>query len=203
MTREERHTLLSLLKVLANESRLKLLGLLSNREYSVEELATLLTLKAPTVSHHLARLREASLVQMRAEGNTHLYQLDSQALEHINRDFFRREQVASLADDLDTGGWERKVLATFVKGERLVSIPARRKKRQVILRWLAGKFDPGVSYTEPEVNAIIKRHHPPDWATLRRELLADKLMQRVAGRDWRRTLAFPNRSASASDLVPE
>ncbi|GCE21437.1 ArsR/SmtB family transcription factor [Dictyobacter kobayashii] len=46
------------LKLLADRNRLKLLGLLANREQSVEELAAQLQLKAPTVSHHLARLKK-------------------------------------------------------------------------------------------------------------------------------------------------
>lgn len=64
--------MLRALKALADASRLKILGLLASRECSVEELATLLDLKAPTVSHHLARLRDAELVSMRGQGNSHL-----------------------------------------------------------------------------------------------------------------------------------
>ncbi|NEP18512.1 MAG: winged helix-turn-helix transcriptional regulator, partial [Leptolyngbya sp. SIO4C1] len=43
-------TLLAFFKALANESRLKLVGLLAQREHSVEEMAALLQLKEPTVS---------------------------------------------------------------------------------------------------------------------------------------------------------
>ena len=48
-------TLLRFFKCLANENRLKLLGLLADQERSVEELSALLDLKEPTVSHHLAK----------------------------------------------------------------------------------------------------------------------------------------------------
>ena len=68
-------TLLSFFKALANESRLKLLGILSQTECSVEDLAARLKLKEPTVSHHLNKLKELDLVVMRSQGNTHLYQL--------------------------------------------------------------------------------------------------------------------------------
>ncbi|WP_289501500.1 metalloregulator ArsR/SmtB family transcription factor [Gloeocapsopsis sp. IPPAS B-1203] len=74
-------SLLRFFKVLANESRLKMLGILASRECSVEELATLLQLKEPTVSHHLNKLKELNLVKMHPEGNTHLYQLDGEALQ--------------------------------------------------------------------------------------------------------------------------
>ena len=43
-------------KALADSNRLKIVGLLAEKSYSVEELAELLKLKASTVSHHLARL---------------------------------------------------------------------------------------------------------------------------------------------------
>ena len=63
-------------------------------------------------------------------------------------------------------------------------IPASRKKRDVILDWLADRFEHGVRYPEPELNTIIKRHHP-DSATLRRELIGGRWMAREAGVYWR------------------
>ena len=44
--------LLQFFKALAHESRLRLLGLVATREHSVQELAALVALKEPTVSHH-------------------------------------------------------------------------------------------------------------------------------------------------------
>src|SRR5215472_1474109 len=135
--------LVRLLKALADETRLRLLGLLAARERSVEELTALLDLKAPTVSHHLAMLKELHLVEMRAEGNTHLYALNSETLRSLNRDLFTPERMASFVADTAEDAWERKVLRDFVVGERLKEIPASRKKRSVILRWLVGRFDVG------------------------------------------------------------
>ncbi len=73
MSQEEFQTLLQFFKALANENRLKMIGILAEQECSVEELAAMLHLKAPTVSHHLAKLKELELVEMRPEGNTHVY----------------------------------------------------------------------------------------------------------------------------------
>jgi hypothetical protein len=73
--------------------------------------------------------------------------------------------------------WEEKVLQTFLDGDRLVRIPARHKKRRVVLEWLVERFDRGRSYTENEVNVILARHHA-DVATLRRELVWNALMDR-------------------------
>ena len=69
-------------------------------------------------------------------------------------------------------------------GDRLVSIPAQRTKRLAILRWLVDDFQRGRRYTEAEVNRTISRRHP-DFATLRRYLVDEELMQRQRGIYWR------------------
>ncbi|NDJ23073.1 metalloregulator ArsR/SmtB family transcription factor [Nostoc sp. B(2019)] len=194
MKKEQFQTLLRFFKALADESRLKIVGILANQECSVEELAVLLQLKEPTVSHHLARLKELNLVTMRPEGNSRLYQLDSEALQSISKEIFTPAQIASLIEDVDTEAWESKVLKNYFEGDvsdkdfvqRLKEIPASRKKRLVILKWLANKFEIGIQYPERTVNDILKRYHP-DYATLRRELIGYQLMQRENGVYWRMT----------------
>ncbi|GAB4441764.1 MAG: hypothetical protein Fur0044_38240 [Anaerolineae bacterium] len=184
MGQDEFQTLLSFFKALANESRFKLLGILANRECSVEELAALLALREPTVSHHLAKLKELNLVQMRAEGNTHLYRLNPEGLQAMNKNIFSTEKMASLVETAGPDAWEQKVLGNYLDGQRLKEIPASHKKRLVILKWLVSQFDEGVQYSEARVNEIIQRHHP-DFATLRREFIINKLMARENGVYWR------------------
>jgi DNA-binding transcriptional ArsR family regulator len=178
------HTLVSFFKVLANENRLKLVGILSGQECSVEELAALLKLQEPTVSHHLNKLKELHLVQMRPEGNTHLYRLNNEALRELNKAMFTEDQMATLVKEVKPEAWEDKVLKNFLSGEILMEIPASRKKRLVILKWLVRFFEMGVTYPEHKVNEIIQRHHP-DYATLRRELIGYQMMQRENGFYWR------------------
>lgn len=81
---------------------------------------------------------------------------------------------------------EEKVLNTFVRDGRLVRIPARYGKKLVILRWLVERFEPGVTYPEPQVNEIL-RQVDPDYAALRRYLVDAGLMQRDQGIYWRTT----------------
>jgi predicted transcriptional regulator len=186
MSQEEFEALLQFFKVLADETRLKLLGILASGERSVEELAALLQLKAPTVSHHLARLKELDLVGMRSDGNTHYYWLNAEALRQANKQLLTPEKMAALVDDVEADAWERKVLKDFFEGTRLKEIPASPKKRMVILKWLANQFEYGVVYKEAEVNEIIQRYHP-DSASLRRELIGPhaRLLQRENGLYWR------------------
>src|SRR5260370_9083309 len=88
------------LKALGDPSRLRILGLLATRECSVEELASLLGLRAATVSHHLARLRKVGFVTMRPDGTTHLYSLNRGPRREQNRSLTPRP-VATLVEALD------------------------------------------------------------------------------------------------------
>ncbi|MCA1297062.1 ArsR/SmtB family transcription factor [Stappia indica] len=63
------------LKAIAHESRLLILCILAEGEKSVTELEALLSLRQPTVSQQLARLRMDKLVITRREGKTVYYRL--------------------------------------------------------------------------------------------------------------------------------
>lgn len=168
-------------KALSDASRLKIIGLLAQRSYSVEELAALLDLKASTVSHHLARLVKVGLVSARAEGYYSVYQLEKAALEAMSRSLFSPEQISTAASDIDLDAYDRKVLADFCRRDgRLKTIPAQRKKLEAVLRYVAKAFDPGRRYSEKKVNEILRGFHE-DTATLRRELVGAGLMARDGG----------------------
>lgn len=185
MPREELDELLRYLKGLADATRLRLLGLLATEERSVAELAALLRVKAPTVSHHLAKLRELDLVRMRAEGNTHYYRLNEHGLGRMNTLLATPERVAALAGELPEDAWERKVLGEyFTKNGQLREMPMQRKKRAVVMRWLAEQFAWDRTYTEKEVNERLRQYHE-DVAYLRRELVGMNLLQREHGVYWR------------------
>lgn len=175
--------MLSFFKALSDQSRLKIVGALAGCERSVEELAAMLELRAPTVSHHLAKLKETGLVAMRSDGNTHLYSLNIDQLQALSKQVLSLEKLC-IDDSIAEDAWERKVLNDFFDGTRLKEIPASRKKRHVILKWLAEKFNHARRYDEKEVNAIIGEHHP-DFATLRRELISASLLHRDNGVYWR------------------
>ena len=177
MPPEETELLLQFFKALADRSRLQLVGLLAERERSVDELATLLSLKAPTVSHHLSRLRELGLVAVRAEGTTRHYRLVAERLESLSRALLSPGALAQATASVAPRAWEDKVLSTFTDGQTLRQIPTSRKKRRVVLGWLVQDFEPGRSYPELALNRILLARHP-DSATLRRELVAEGLMTR-------------------------
>ncbi len=66
------------LKALAHESRLMILCILAEGETSVSELEDILSLRQPTVSQQLARLRADGLVSTRRDGKAIYYTLASE-----------------------------------------------------------------------------------------------------------------------------
>ncbi|NJM34270.1 MAG: winged helix-turn-helix transcriptional regulator [Rhodomicrobium sp.] len=71
------------LKALAHETRLLLLCYLAERERSVTELESILSLRQPTVSQQLARLRLDGLVTTRRDGKTIYYRLADEKLHRV------------------------------------------------------------------------------------------------------------------------
>jgi ArsR family transcriptional regulator, lead/cadmium/zinc/bismuth-responsive transcriptional repressor len=65
-----------LYKALADETRVKILYLLSQQELCVCDLAFLLEMTLPAISHHLRLLKALRLVASRREGKMVFYRLD-------------------------------------------------------------------------------------------------------------------------------
>lgn len=68
----------SVLRLLADPTRVRLLALLEREELTVAELATVLQLAQPRVSTHLARLKDAALVRDRRAGVSAYYRANSE-----------------------------------------------------------------------------------------------------------------------------
>lgn len=84
-------------------------------------------------------------------------------------------------DRAPDAGLEARVLRAFIHDGRLVSIPAREKRRQVVYRYLRDQvFSEDRPYPEREVNQRLALFHP-DVATIRRGMVDAGLVSRVAG----------------------
>jgi DNA-binding transcriptional ArsR family regulator len=70
---------------LADPTRILILYLLADNAHYVSELADVLEIRQPTVSHHLKVLRERGLVTTTREGNAILYELrDRRVVEALD-----------------------------------------------------------------------------------------------------------------------
>ena len=173
--------LLGFFKALADANRLKIVGLLAKQPYSVEQLADILEVRPSTVSHHLAKLSDAGLVNSHAESYYNVYYLETGVLEEKARRLLAKETLPAMAADIDTDAYDRKVLANFTTPDgRLKAFPAQRKKMEAILRYVLKAFKPGIRYSEKQVNELLSQYFE-DYPTLRRELVEYKMLAREGG----------------------
>ncbi len=168
--------LLDTYKALADETRLRILGLVAERPHNGRQLADALGITQPAVSHHVERLRRVGLLRELREGKERVYGLNRERLSSL-----AREQLAQTRIEVEDDAG--RVLREFFDGDRLRSIPAQRKKRVVVLRELLKRFEPERRYAEREVNDILGQAHE-DVATLRRELVMYGFMNRERGEYW-------------------
>ncbi|MFY1675376.1 DUF2087 domain-containing protein [Plantactinospora sp. WMMB334] len=86
--------------------------------------------------------------------------------------------------ELDPDRATAAVLRSFLRDGRISQLPAARGKRRLLLEHVVTVFEPGVRYTEREVNALLRAWHD-DYAALRRYLVDEVLLTRRDGVYWR------------------
>ena len=86
---ERANELVRLFKLMADDNRLRILHyLLQTHELNVRTLCGLLAQSQPAVSHHLALLKDAGLIECRRDGKHNFYHLVPQrCAEHLDRIF--------------------------------------------------------------------------------------------------------------------
>lgn len=107
----------------------------------------------------------------------------------LNPEFIKAGSEASLkfifakgADDMDELSTDKSLKDSvlrnfFAKDSKLRQIPAQYKKKLIALQYMVEKLEPGVMYTEKEINEFIKPFHE-DYATIRREFIMHQFMYR-------------------------
>lgn len=73
-------------RLLGDETRIKILYLLAHRELCVCDLASLLDMSLPAVSHHLRLLKALRLVKYRRDGKMVYYSLDDRHVLNLIRE---------------------------------------------------------------------------------------------------------------------
>lgn len=175
--------LLNFFKVMANEERIRLAALLMDKpRLTLPEIAAALGLKEREALENLAALRELGIVTAAQHDSGTTYSFDTKALYGLQKSLLSRAGRPTPVDDVADPEL-RRTLQYLFEGDRLM-MPANPKKLQLVVEWLVMLFEPGVRYTEKEVNAIITRHHE-DYATLRRAMIDAMLMKRENGVYWR------------------
>jgi len=135
----------SLLRLLSDSTRVRLLALLRREELTVAEISSVLGLAQPRVSTHLAKLKEAGLVRDRRAGVSAYYRINDAD----------SDGAAELLRALEEGVGDALLESD---GQRLPTVLARRARERGWADSVAGDME---------------RHYSPGrtWETLARTLL--------------------------------
>ena len=169
-----------LVGLLAGPARMRAFAAVVLGATTRQEIAERTGLAPRQVAVALRRLRDGGLVGTDQDRLVPRLEVFTDAM----KEYARTLAPAAEAGPLDTSPARASVLRAFLVDGRLVSIPAARSKRRVILEHIAMAFEPGVRYPEREVNAVLRAWHP-DHAALRRYLVDEELMARERGVYWR------------------
>ncbi|WP_195575362.1 metalloregulator ArsR/SmtB family transcription factor [Paenibacillus sp. 1001270B_150601_E10] len=171
-------------KALADPTRIRLLILLAGGELHGQALAEKLGVTPATVTHHAAKLREASLICERRDKNTVYFSLNdyflkSNAQAALNLVYRHgREEGGNEEMSDENKKFKNSVIHNFFTADgKLKSIPAQLKKKLIVLEHIVSQLTYGQKYAEKELNAFIKQYHE-DFATIRREFIMHQFMFR-------------------------
>ena len=160
----------TLIGLLADEHRLRVFAAVALGARTVAEVAERSDLDETDVQGALPRLVGAGLVAQ--EDGLHV------PLEALRVAARRRPERARGAADATPD--EQRILRNFVVDGRLVRLPARHAQKQVVLGYVARRFDESRDYEEREVNELLRGFHD-DTASLRRYLVDEGMLEREAG----------------------
>ena len=173
-----------LFKCLADKSRLQILKSLALEDMYVERLAERLGISAPTVSFHLKKLADAGAVTSYKSQYYMMYSLNKDIFEVSMLKIIQEESDDAVIQEKRDAEYRQKVIDAFFEYGKLKAIPSQRKKERIVLEVIAGAFEFDRIYSEREVNIIIADYHD-DFCTIRRDMVAERLLDRDAGGYWR------------------
>ncbi|WP_433749150.1 metalloregulator ArsR/SmtB family transcription factor [Falsibacillus pallidus] len=170
-------------KAMGDPTRVRIISLLAQGPLHGQAIAGKLGLTPPTISHHLSKLRDISLVYQRRDKNTIYYHLNQKLLkQHSNALLTYCLEDKGEEETMDKSMKEKQAVINnfFTKDGKLKSIPAQRKKKLYVFEHIVSGLEKGRKYPEKEINEYIKKFHE-DFATIRREFIINHYMYRENG----------------------
>lgn len=175
---------LAIMKALADQSRLAIVGSLLERPQYVEEIAQRHDLAPSTVSFHLRKLEKAGLVSSRKEQYYVVFRTNDEVFNTTLREIVSAHPVGRELQEGRMEAYRRKVLDAFFRQGRLEKLPAQHKKRLIVLEQFALRFEAGRRYGEQEVTGLIMPLFD-DYCVIRRLLVDEGLISRDGACYWR------------------
>lgn len=187
----EHPNMLDFVKAMSDAERLKIIGILTQHPATAQEVAAELGMPFRDAFNHLSFLQFVGVVRSNTAkySQDSVYELNPEGMEALAKARLSDSRKAyTPAPHLDEKA--RKVLVTFLNaGGSIRQIPNSVRypdRMRIILDYLIEAFTPGVTYTEKEVNAIIRRFNV-DVSGLRRDLVDAGLLarERDGSKYWR------------------
>ncbi|HXV64838.1 MAG TPA: metalloregulator ArsR/SmtB family transcription factor [Vicinamibacteria bacterium] len=169
-----------LLKALADATRLRMVGLMVDRGRSGQELASILGVSPPTISHHLQVLRKAGLLKEERDSPYTFYTVELSTLQRGIRQVTDKKRVRRFAERVGLPEDKRRVLGNFFHGSRLLQIPAQRRKQEIVLEEILRRLPRRNVYEERQLSRWLEAIHE-DYASLRRGFIDGRYMERSRG----------------------
>ena len=158
--------MLAFVKAMASAERLRVVGVLARRPATQAEIAEQLHVPVRDVFNHLTFLAHVGVIREK-DG---VYELDEKAIETLARGQFEGKRPIYEAKE-EKQEDVRKVLKSYLNADGTIKqIPQEGKKLLVILNYVLDAFAFDATYTEKEVNTILRRFHV-DTASLRRAFI--------------------------------
>lgn len=171
---------LTVYKALADDTRLRILNALNEKDMYVELMAERLQLTAATVSFHMKKLLAAGLVEARKQQYYTMYSLRREAFGMTLEQMTFADSDDAAAERQKEEMYRQKVIKSFMPYGYCEVMPAQLKKRMIIYEEIFRKFERGRQYPEKEVNALIGQVHG-DYCTVRRTFIGLGWMVRENG----------------------
>ena len=92
-----------------------------------------------------------------------------------------RTLSSETSEDADAPSFSTQVLQQYMPDGTLLMWPSKFKRQYIIIEEISHRFEPGVEYTEREVDAMLKEIYPRDHCTLRRYLVDLRFVYRKDG----------------------
>jgi len=191
MNTNERESLYLLLWSLADKERLTMIGLMSDgQEHQIRPMAERMQILPLNASEHIQGLHHMGLLHLRMEGPRYFYRLNTDRIAQLKTYIGIIDTLPTVSEKVETDNdWiealdfnpeDKKILRECTFNGYLLDTQMKEERWLVVLRWLVTKFEPGLRYTEKQVNAILSEVHG-DYATMRRDLIDYGFMDRERG----------------------
>jgi hypothetical protein len=165
--------MLTFVKAMASAERLRVIGALVRGRATQAEIAGQLHVSVRDVFQNLSYLAHVGVV--REEDG--VYELNEKAVENLARGQFEGKRPIYEAKE-EKQEDVRKVLKSYLNADGTIKqIPQEGKKLIIILNYVLDAFAIDATYTEKEVNTILRRFHV-DTASLRRAFIDHGMLAR-------------------------